>query len=413
MRKCIQGIMVSLSLLILVVMAFVAYYNYNLSDKFYVTLGSQLNIKTKLEVKTTKIQKDGVAKPTSIFQSNSQVVDIKLFGIFPIKSTRVEVVSPIKLIPAGTPFGVKLLTKGVLVVGISDIRTTKGTRNPARALGIEIGDSIESIGGRQVKTNEDIGAIVSASNGGPLSIVYYRNGNRKEGTISPACDIIDGVYKLGLWVRDSTAGIGTISFYDPQTSVFGALGHAVCDVDTGEILPISSGEIVEVTISGVEKGQNGVPGELKGTFSNSIPKGSVYVNNDTGVFGVLFSAPTQRPAIPIGLKQEIRNGEATILSTVEGTTPKEYKVMIEKISLNDGNITKNMIVKIVDPELLEITGGIVQGMSGSPIIQNGKIIGAVTHVLINDPTRGYAIFIENMYNNTKLVQEKMALQEAS
>ncbi|MDF2567582.1 MAG: stage sporulation protein, partial [Oscillospiraceae bacterium] len=216
--------------------------------------------------------------------------------------------------------------------------------------------------------------------------------------------VTDNTFKIGLWVRDSSAGIGTVTFYNPENSVFGGLGHAVCDVDTGQVMPIMSGEVVDVNINGVTRGSSGSPGELKGSFSSNKDSGSIAVNNETGVFGVLYQNPSNHSAIPIAMKQEVKTGKATIFTTVSGNTPQEYKINIEKVNLNDNSMTKNMVIKITDPELLQKTGGIVQGMSGSPIMQNGVLVGAVTHVFINDPTKGYGIFIENMYNHSKAVK---------
>ena len=199
-------------------------------------------------------------------------------------------------------------------------------------------------------------------------------------------------------MRDSSAGIGTITYYDPQTAQFGGLGHPICDVDTGEIMPLLSGQVVKVVINDVVKGTSGDPGELKGSFASSKDSGTITSNDETGVFGTLYSNPSQNAALPVALKQEITEGAAKIYTTVSGTTPQEYDIEIEKIDISDTGKTKNMIIKVTDPNLLEKTGGIVQGMSGSPIIQNGKLVGAVTHVLVNDPQRGYGIFIENMYS---------------
>ena len=200
-----------------------------------------------------------------------------------------------------------------------------------------------------------------------------------------------------MWVRDSSAGIGTVTFYDESTGLFGGLGHPVCDVDTGGILPLSSGDVVDVNITGVRKSTEGNAGELQGIFVSDKACGTLYTNNQYGVFGALKNCPSPYSPIPMGLKQEIQLGEASILTTIDGDKPQEYSISIEKIDYRSDNSNKNMVIKITDEKLLSLTGGIVQGMSGSPIIQNGKLIGAVTHVFVNEPTKGYAIFCENMY----------------
>ena len=207
----------------------------------------------------------------------------------------------------------------------------------------------------------------------------------------------DEVYRCGIWVRDSSAGIGTVTFYDPSTGVFGGLGHAVCDVDTGGVMPLAEGQVVPVSIHGVQKGEAGTPGELQGSFLTTLSCGELRKNTETGVYGVLNRNPAAgREAIPICLRQEVKEGPVQILTTISGTEPALYDAVIEKVSLGDHTPTKNLILRITDPELLSKTGGIVQGMSGSPILQDGKLAGAVTHVFVNDPTRGYGIFAENM-----------------
>lgn len=203
-------------------------------------------------------------------------------------------------------------------------------------------------------------------------------------------------YKLGLWVRDSSAGIGTMTFYDPTTQVFGGLGHAITDVDTGEILPLGSGEIVSVDIEGAVKGQGGQPGELRGSFHTYDTIGSLEENRETGVFGVLTTPPEGGLLLPVALRQEVHTGPAQIYTTIDGRTPQLFDIEIERVNLTDANPTRNMVIRITDPELLTATGGIVQGQSGSPIVQDGRLVGAVTHVFINDPSRGYGIFAENM-----------------
>ena len=224
-----------------------------------------------------------------------------------------------------------------------------------------------------------------------------RDGREITFELTPVFSEYSRTYQVGMWVRDSTAGIGTMTFYEPSSGAFGGLGHPICDIDTGSVIPISSGEIVDVKINNVKKGYEGVPGELQGSFISGDAIGILNKNNKYGVFGSLLIKPDTSKAIPMGLKQDVRVGEATILTTVDGTIPKEYSISIEKIDYRNNDTAKNMVIKITDKELLEKTGGIVQGMSGSPIIQDGKLVGAVTHVFVNDPSKGYGVFTENMY----------------
>ena len=214
-------------------------------------------------------------------------------------------------------------------------------------------------------------------------------------------------YKLGAWVRDSSAGIGTLTFYDPGSGIFGGLGHAVCDIDTGEILPLQSGEVVPVNISGVVRGEVGEPGELRGSFAKGSVLGTLAQNGETGVYGQMRGFLTNQEAMSVAMKQEVHTGSAQIITTIDSGGYQYYDVQIEKVHFNDGSPTRNLIVRITDETLLEKTGGIVQGMSGSPIIQDGKLVGAVTHVFVNDPTRGYGIFAENMLKTAASVSEDL------
>ena len=314
-----------------------------------------------------------------------------------VKNVEIREIEKHRLIPAGIPFGIKMFTKGVMVVGLSDIEKDGRLINPAKDCGIKCGDIILKIDGKEVSSNEDVGKIINSSNGRDVAVTLQKKGQTKTVSLKPAKSS-DG-YKAGMWVRDSSAGIGTMTFYDPLSDSFGGLGHPVCDVDTGEILPIDHGKAVGVTITGVIKGEKGTPGELRGVFSN-LNIGNLYDNRESGIFGKAENIKYTARPVEAASKHEIHEGSAYILTTVEGNSPKPYKIEIEKISMREKNTSKNMIIRITDPALLQKTGGIVQGMSGSPIIQDGKLIGAVTHVFVNDPTRGYGIFIENMIDTT-------------
>ncbi|MBQ4538737.1 MAG: SpoIVB peptidase [Oscillospiraceae bacterium] len=366
-----------------------------LPDRYYVTKGQRFDFPpSRLNIKA-----DGWANnlPDNLLSRAGNEYSLKLSlpcGAV-IKTVSVQVVEPDTVIPAGTPFGIKMFTDGVMVVGLSDIDLAGKNVNPAKNAGIKTGDIIISIDGKKVYYNEDVGEIVGVANGKAMQIKYIRDGNEKTTVLTPVKDE-NGSYRAGMWVRDSSAGIGTMTFYDPQSGCFGGLGHAICDVDTGEMMPLSSGEAVDVTITGVNRGSSGFPGELKGSFSSNKVIGELNKNDKTGIYGSCLTAPAQHKPVPIATRTELHPGEAQIYCTVSGNTPQSYDVMIEKVSLADSGSTKNMVVRITDPDLLQVTGGIVQGMSGSPIIQDGKLVGAVTHVFVNDPTRGYGIFIENM-----------------
>ncbi len=305
----------------------------------------------------------------------------------------------LKLVPCGDVFGVKFFTKGVIIIGNTDIETQSGFINPAQISGLEKDDIITKINGKEVNTVEELAEIIEKSNGNILFVEYIRNNENSSTELKPVLSVSDNKYKTGIWVRDSTAGIGTITYYNPENKTFAGLGHGICDIDTGSLMPLLRATIVDVDITEITKGKYGTPGELKGVFDNT-QKGVLIKNSDFGVFGILDKTPQSLyEALETASKEEIYPGKATVLGNVDGKGINEYDVYISKIDKNSDG-TKCFSVEVTDEKLLSLTGGIVQGMSGSPIIQNGKLIGAVTHVLINDPTKGYGIFIENMLAKT-------------
>ena len=318
---------------------------------------------------------------------------VSLFGIIPIKKIQVRELDKIKVTPCGTPFGVKLLTDGVMVIDIKDVSCNEGNRFPAKEAGLKVGDVITSVDGNKVSSNNELKELVSTSEGRLLRLKYKRNFEEYETKLKPAYSLKEEKWLAGLWVRDSSAGIGTITFCT-ENGIFGGLGHPICDVDTGNILPLGRGEIVSAYINDVKHGTSGLPGELCGIFSNSEAIGNVKINDECGLFGRLIKPIDIHEPVLIGLKQEAKIGKASIYSTIFGDVPQSYDIEIESIDFKQNN--RNFVIRITDQKLLKKTGGIVQGMSGSPIIQNGKLIGAVTHVFVNDPTRGYGVFAETM-----------------
>ena len=304
--------------------------------------------------------------------------------------------SKILLYPGGMPFGVKFMTEGVLVVGFCEAQGTSAETNPAIAAGLRPGDTILRVGGTLLSCASELHELVEKGNGVTVSIRYCRDGKEYETSLTPVYSPVEGRYKSGVYVRDSGAGIGTVTFIMPQTLAFGGLGHGICDADTGEIIPIQRGSVVGVTINGVIKGLAGAPGEVKGFFSSG-KVGSLIENTECGVFGVFGTLPKgcHHDPMPVGTRREIREGKAHIYCTLDANTVERYEIEICEIH-RDATSNKCFTVKVTDPRLLDKTGGIIQGMSGSPIIQDGKLVGAVTHVLINDPKTGYGIFIENM-----------------
>lgn len=332
-------------------------------------------------------------------KSTSYGAQAKIMGLA-VKDVTVNVYDDnLRLYPGGGTFGVRLQTKGVVVVGISEVATEQGKATPALDAGLLVGDVITEIGGKAVNTVDEVTKLIAECEGKSVEMTVLRKETTVTLTISPAKSADDGFYRAGLWVRDGTAGIGTVTYVNPEDMSFGGLGHGVCDGDTGEIMPLLDGTVFSVTISGIVKGENGSPGEIKGYF-NAGKTGMLTANKNTGVYGIFAELPTcGGEPMEIALADEIQNGSATILCSLDGGGICEYAVEIEK--LPGSSDEKNMMIRVTDEKLLSLTGGIIQGMSGSPIIQNGKLIGAVTHVLISDPTSGYGIFIENMLKNAE------------
>ena len=299
------------------------------------------------------------------------------------------------LCPGGMPFGVKFYTDGVTVVGFCDVETEGGKVNPATQAGLCQKDVILAVNGKTLSSAAELTSLIEGCGGQSLLLHCRRGREEFDVTLTPAYCSSEARYKTGIWVRDSGAGIGTVTFIVPETGEFAGLGHGICDSDTGELVPMKRGTVSDVTISSVVKGAAGAPGELKGYF-NAGKVGSLIGNSACGVWGVFSKVPdTAEEPMPVGLRDELEEGDAYILCTLDSNRMERYDVRISAIN-KGATGSKCFTVTVTDPDLLASSGGIVQGMSGSPIIQNGKLVGAVTHVLINDPTTGYGIFVENM-----------------
>lgn len=309
-----------------------------------------------------------------------------------------------KVVPLGRAVGIKLFSDGVLVVGLSAVETADGAVNPGRECGLKSGDIITHINGQEVNTIEEVQAILKEQDGGALALRATRNAKAIQ-LSARAVQNTQGSYQLGVWLRDSMAGIGTMTFYDPDSGVFAALGHGINDVDTATLMPLQSGSIMYASVSDVKKGVSGTPGELHGSFDVSHDLGSLYANTDLGIYGVLSGDElTGGQAVEVAGRDQVEAGPATILSNIAGEQVQEYAVEITHVYPASSGDTRNLMIQVTDPRLLETTGGIVQGMSGSPILQNGCLVGAVTHVLVNDPTRGYGILAENMVDQSACEQ---------
>lgn len=394
LKNFFKGLSIFASIVACFILSFCEVTASYLPNNYKITSACNSNIKKYISIDT---KEKSVVKPVSkeSVQPNFDA-NVLFMNMIPIKKVSIEKIDDIYVVPGGNPFGIKLFTKGVIVVGISDVKTNEGVFNPAKQAGLQKGDIILNINQQEINSNEELIKQVESSNGDELFAEIIRNGMKYETNIKPIkCDT-DNIYKLGLWVRDSSAGIGTVTFWDEKTKVFGGLGHGICDVDTGELLPLSHGDIIKVNINGISKGMRGNPGELKAYFIECEPIGILTENTYSGVYGKFNTAVSQNEALPVAMKQQVKQGKAQILTTIFGSAPEYYDIDILHINYNEEQVSKNMVIKITDDKLLNQTGGIIQGMSGSPIIQNGMLVGAITHVFVNDPQKGYAIFAENM-----------------
>lgn len=340
------------------------------------------------------------SKPVTVManQVNQYKLQLKLFGVIPLKDVDVEVIQDIRLKPAGIPIGIYVKTKGVLVVGIGEFEGENGQKySPARYI-FQTGDYILEINDQEINTKKELINIINHSDGQEMVFKVQRKDAVIEVKAKPGQNK-NGEYKMGIWVRDNAQGVGTMTYIDENGS-FGALGHGINDIDTSTLMSLSKGTLYHTEIIGITRGGVGAPGELTGfiEYDDENIMGDITANTTRGIFGVCTeetALSAKGDYLPLGLKQEIEIGPAEILCSL-GEETKTYDVEIVEIHLENNNVNRGIVLEITDPELLAVTGGIVQGMSGSPILQNGKLVGAVTHVLVNDPTKGYGVFIENM-----------------
>ena len=393
MRVLFRGIWWTLTVFCALIFGVVGYMQALLPDRFTVTCGQEVCIGDW--VQSRSLTRGGSVRASAVPAGGQYRTSLTLGGLIPIKEVAVTVTDETVVMVCGTPFGIKLYTKGVLVVGLSDVETAAGRVNPAAAAGVCVGDTILAVNGQEVNTGDEVSSLIRSSGGKKITLRLERDGVAFDAALTPVKVAGEEGYRAGLWVRDSAAGIGTLTFYNPSDGTFAGLGHAVCDVDTGEVMSLSGGEIVPARIFGITKGRSGDPGELKGCFESGS-WGKLEKNGVNGLYGSLSAYPFGWQTMAVAHRQQVQEGAAQIVCTVDGTRPNAYDVTIEKVRYGGADSTRHLVIRVTDPELLAKTGGIVQGMSGSPIIQNGKLVGAVTHVLVDDPTRGYGIFAENM-----------------
>ena len=371
----------------------VQFYAHSLPDHFYTDADRPLSVATALPVTFTR-------RTPSVPQG--QEAQLRLFGMFPVKTVSLTTLGPANVYIGGEPFGIRMLMAGVMVISLSEVQAVSGSCCPAAEAGIREGDIIEAVNGRRISSNADIQQAVADSCGEAVAVAVRRGEMLKTVSVQPAYVAEAQRWQTGMWVRDSTAGIGTMTYYTRTQSgqiAFAGLGHAVCDADTGAQIPLASGDVIAVSVRDIVSGSAGRPGELLGRFDIGESIGVLSANTSCGIFGSVIRLPQKQIAVPLGFRQDITRGEALMYTTIDGTAPRPYRIEIEEIR-GDDDALRNLVIHVTDTALLENTGGIVQGMSGSPILQNGRLIGAVTHVFVRDPTRGYGIFAENMYAQT-------------
>lgn len=409
MSRLLKRALVVIVVLALILTGGLFWLSSRLPDTFLVPEGQSLTL-AQMPWLIPK-EKAGAAAAQSTPVGGSYNVTLSVMGHIPVKTVRAVVVDRRAVTVCGTPFGIKMFSNGAMVVGFSNIQTGSGYANPAKAAGLKLGDNILSMDGRRTFDNDDVSKAIRLSDGNPIEIVYERDGTEKTTVLEPVRQQNKNSWQAGMWVRDSSAGIGTLTFIDNTTGIYAGLGHPINDSDTGRSIHLRTGEIAPVNIIGYEEGAAGVPGELKGRFTGAPAMGDILKNGPTGVYGHIGKL-VKGQDMPVAQAQEVRQADVRILTTISGNRPRWYRAKIEKLSLGETDPNRNMVIHITDPALLETTGGIVQGMSGSPIEQDGRLVGAVTHVLVNDPTRGYGIFAENMLKTADAAAQAVSKQVA-
>ena len=367
----------------------------NIPDSILLFKGENFNVKTALGIKINENTDKKIIQTSADIDTENFVekktLSVSFLNIFNIKEIEINEIPQAEVVPLGNIVGLRLYASGVLVIGKTEIKGEK----PYKTSTIKEGDLITAVNSKKVETTTDLITSVNDSKGNSIEITYVREGIIYTTTIEPVKTDKDE-YKIGLWVRDGAIGVGTISYYEPSTKYFAALGHPIIDTDTGEIVSIKEGELVNASVISIKKGEGGNPGEIKGSLKSDEKIGQISTNTKFGIYGTLDNLSSlnidKENKIKVALREEIKTGDAKVLLTLEDGIRKEYDVKIKKIYKNNDKDNKSMLIEIVDEDLKNLTGGIIQGMSGAPLIQNGKFIGAITHVLVNNPELGYAVF---------------------
>lgn len=378
-------------------------------SSFILMQGETLNLKTMIGLTLQNVRRDNSTLQASNNLNKNKVnetgtidVSLNLFGKIPVKDVKVNVIPKTTVVPVGKAIGMKLYTDGVLVVGMSEINGKKPYENSD----LQEGDRIIEINHEKIDNTEKLITTVNSCKGNLIEVTYKRDEETRSTSIEPV-KTNKNEYKLGLWVRDAAAGVGTMTFYEPSSGMFAALGHGITDIDTSELITIAKGELVTTQILSIVKGEKGAPGEVRGTIEKSTKLGTISKNTGYGVYGKIDSPSridvSEVNKLEVALRDEIKMGKAQILCQLDNGKTETYEIEIQKLFFNNNENNKSMMLKVTDQKLLEKTGGIIQGMSGAPIIQNGKFVGAITHVLVNDPAAGYGVFADIMIKQLKEV----------
>lgn len=394
MKKAIRIFDALFALFCAVIFAFVVVGNEYLPNNI-VSYGNEDENLSKIYTYNDSLKTQSV----NLQNSSPSYETVKLLGVVPVKNITVTSKSEQTVYVSGESFGIKLYTDGVIVVGTQSVDLDDKKVDPAKNAGIEVGDVIVEINGKSVYTSDDVQSILNDNNGQPYTIKLKRKDRYKTFTLTPVFSPREGCYKAGMWVRDSTAGIGTVTFYNEQSGVFAALGHQINDVDTNEIMPLLEGEAVNAKVTSIQRASSGVTGSLCCEFQDSAI-GKLTRNTNCGVYGSYTSMSGNCRAYKVASMQNVKKGYAQILTTINDEKPKLYDIEITHVNMAPGSNQKDIVFKVTDKNLIAKTGGIVQGMSGSPIIQNNMLVGAVTHVIINNPEKGYGIFAQTMYEKS-------------
>ena len=376
-----------------------------LPDNIVLMQGEFLNLNTifGINLKSSETMQASSNLNNKIVEKTGKLdLSLNLFDLFSVKDVTVNVIPNTTVIPIGKAIGMKMYTEGVLVVGMSEIEGKK----PYEKTGIEAGDTIVEINNIKINSTDDLIECVNSSKGQEIEIKYINDNEEKTTSIEPV-KTSNNEYKLGLWVRDAAAGVGTLTFFEPSTNNFASLGHGINDVDTYELINIAKGELVTTNIVDIVKGQDGTPGEIRGSIENGTSLGNISKNTSFGVYGQISNISklnlNQSREMEVANRSEIKTGKAEIMCELENGKIGTYEIEIQKLYTENNENNKSMLIKVTDEELIEKTGGIIQGMSGAPIIQNGKFIGAITHVLVNDSKTGYAVFADLMIKQMREV----------